>query len=118
MRESKTNRAAGDGTAMAGLAAIGSVLAASSCCLPIFPFVMAAGVAGSSAFLNAARPYLLAVSVLFIAFGFFQASRAKKCNRKPSAMGTALLWFSTLFAAVSIFFPQAMAGIAADLLAR
>ena len=54
-------------TALASLAAIGSVLAASSCCLPVLPFVMAAGVAGTSAFLNAARPYLLAVSVVFIA---------------------------------------------------
>jgi thiol:disulfide interchange protein len=47
-------------TTLASLAAIGSVLAASSCCLPILPLMMAAGVAGSSTFFSAARPYLLA----------------------------------------------------------
>lgn len=45
-------------TTFASLAAIGSVLAASSCCLPILPFMMAAGLAGTSTFLSAARPYL------------------------------------------------------------
>src|SRR5260370_33385880 len=40
------------------LAAIGSVLAASSCCLPLFPFMMAAGLAGTSAFLSQVRPDL------------------------------------------------------------
>jgi putative Ca2+/H+ antiporter (TMEM165/GDT1 family) len=104
--------------AAASLAAIGSVLAASSCCLPILPFAMAAGAAGSAAFLNVARPYLLAASILFIAFGFWQASYAKKCHRKPSAVSAALLWFSTIFVALSLFFPQAMAGIAADLLSH
>ena len=36
----------GTRTAVASVAAIGSVLAASSCCLPVLPFVFAAGVAG------------------------------------------------------------------------
>src|SRR5205085_7779519 len=53
----------GAGTAFASLAALGSVFGASSCCLPLFPFMMAAGLAGSSAF-SIARPYLLASSVL------------------------------------------------------
>ena len=47
---------AGRRTIFASLAAIGGVLAASTCCWPILPFVTAAGVAGSSAFLVAARP--------------------------------------------------------------
>jgi hypothetical protein len=118
MPEPQAARPTGAATAFASLAAIGSVLAASSCCLPVLPFVAAAGAAGSSAFLNAARPYLLAVSVLLIAFGFAQGARARKCHRKPSTVGAALLWFSTIFGALSIFFPQAMAGIAADLLAH
>jgi hypothetical protein len=100
------------------LAAIGSVLAAASCCLPIFPFVVAAGFAGGSAFLNAARPYLMGASVLFLAFGFYRRRRAKQCRRKPSAIGAALLWVSTVFVIVSILFPKVMANAAADLLAR
>jgi hypothetical protein len=105
-------------TTLASLAAIGSVLAASSCCLPILPFMMAAGLAGSSTFLSAARPYLLAASILFIAYGFYQAWRAKKCRRQPNVIASALLWISAVFVFVSIFFPQLMANAAAGLLAR
>jgi hypothetical protein len=100
------------------IAAIGSFLAASSCCLPVLPFVMAASFAGGSAFLSAARPYLLGASILLIAYGFYQAWREKKCRRQPSRISAALLWLSTVFVAMSILFPQAMANAAADLLAR
>jgi cytochrome bd-type quinol oxidase subunit 2 len=108
----------GTGATIASIAAIGSVLAASSCCLPVLPFVAAAGFAGGSAFFSAARPYLLGASVLFIALGFYQARRAKKCQRRPSVAGSVLLWVSTVFVVLSIFFPQVMANAAADLLAR
>ena len=100
------------------LAAIGSVLAASSCCLPLFPFMMAAGLAGTSTFLSQARPYLLASSILFIAFGFYQAWRAKKCQHRTSVLSSVLLWFSAAFVFVSIFFPQIMANVIAGLGAR
>jgi hypothetical protein len=46
------------GTTLASLAAIASVIAASSCCLPILPFVFAASLAGSATVLTALRPYL------------------------------------------------------------
>jgi hypothetical protein len=72
---------------LASLAAIGSVLVASSCCLPVLPFVMAASFASGSAFLSAARPYLLAASVFFIAFGFYQARRA---SSQPDQFRSAL----------------------------
>jgi hypothetical protein len=108
----------GTRTAVASLAAIGSVLAASSCCLPILPFVFAAGVAGSSALLTALRPYLLALSVVLIAYGFYQARRAKQCRSRPSVLTSVLLWSSALFVVVSIFFPQVLANAAANVLAR
>jgi hypothetical protein len=105
-------------TTFASLAAIGSVLAASSCCLPILPFMMAAGLAGTSTFLSAARPYLLVAAVLFIAYGFYQSWRAKKCQRRPNIITSALLWISAVFVVIFIFFPQVMANAAAGLLAR
>lgn len=105
-------------TALTSLAAIGSVVAASSCCLPVLPFLFAAGAAGSSAFLFAARPYLLTASVLLIAYGFYQMRRAKQCQRKPGIINTLLLWISTVFVAAALFFPQVMANIAANLPAR
>jgi hypothetical protein len=112
------DRSSGVRAALASSAAICSVLVASSCCLPILPFFLAAGFAGSSAFLSAARPYLLGASILFVAYGFYQVRQVKKCRRQPSVIGMALLWVSTLFVVISIFFPQVMANAAASLLAR
>lgn len=97
---------------LTSIAAIASVVAATSCCLPILPFITAAGLAGGSAFLWVARPYLLAASILFVALGFFQAARAKKCNRRPSAISSALLWLSAAVVAGSIFFPQVASAVA------
>ena len=113
-----TGRYSGARTALASIGAISSVLAASSCCLPILPLFLAAGFAGSSTFLSAARPYLLGASILFIGYGFSQAWRAKKCHRRPSVVASLLLWVAAVFVVISIFFPQAMANASASLLAR
>src|SRR6266487_4983026 len=100
------NKSGSRGTAVASLAALGSVVAASSCCLPLLPFIFAAGAAGTSAFIAQLRPYLLVLSVLLIAFGFYKSWRAKQCNCKPSRISTFLLWFSAFVVFVFIFFPQ------------
>ena|SRR5436190_1049647 len=104
-------------TVVVSLAALGSVVAASSCCLPLLPFVFAAGAAGTSAFIAQLRPYLLMLSVLLIAFGFYKSWRAKQCNCKPSRISTFLLWFSAIVVFVFIFFPQVITNLVADLLA-
>jgi putative Ca2+/H+ antiporter (TMEM165/GDT1 family) len=104
-------------TILPSLAALGSVVLASSCCLPLLPFLFAAGAAGTSAFFVKLRPFLLAASVLFIAFGFYQKWRAKQCQCKPNLMSTALLWFSAIVVLIFILFPQAIANILANLLA-
>ena len=108
-KRTESGSSGGAGTVAASLAAIGSVLAASSCCLPLFPFMMAAGLAGTSAFLSEVRPYFLVGSILFIGLGFYQARRAQKCNRRPSTVASVLLWVSAAFVLISIFFPQIMA---------
>jgi hypothetical protein len=94
----------GGRTAFASVAAIVSVMVASSCCLPILPFVFAASLAGSSTILTALRPYLLGASVLFVAYGFYQAWQSNRCRRKPSFLSAALLWLSAFLVFVSIFF--------------
>ncbi len=104
-------------TVVASLAALGSVIVASSCCLPLLPFLLAAGAAGTSAFLVQLRPYLLVLSVLLIIFGFYKSWRAKQCDCKPSRFSTFLLWFSAIVVLVFIFFPQVIANLVADLLA-
>ncbi len=103
------------GTLAAALSAVGSVLAAATCCLPVLPFVLAAGTAGTATFLStfigALRPYLLAVSILFIALGFYQSRRASQCNCKPSVLSQVVLWVSALIVAIAILLPQAFADL-------
>jgi uncharacterized membrane protein len=111
------NKSGSRSTVVASLAALGSVIAASSCCLPLLPFLFAAGAAGTSAFVTELRPYLMGLSVLLIAFGFYKSWRAKQCNCKPSRISTFLLWFSAIVVFLFIFFPQVIANLVADLLA-
>ncbi len=104
-------------TVVASLGALASVIAASSCCLPLLPFLFAAGAAGTSAFVGKLRPYLLVLSVLLIAFAFYKSWRAKQCNCKPNRVSTVLLWFSAVVVFVFIFFPQVIANFLANVLA-
>ena len=103
---------------LASFAAIGGVLAASSCCLPVLPFVFAAGAAGASAVLTSLRPYLLAVSILLVIYAFLQAYRGRQCDRQPSRFSRVLLWTSAFAVVLSIVFPQVLADAAASLLPK
>jgi hypothetical protein len=104
-------------TLLAGLAALGGVILASSCCLPLLPFLFAAGAAGGSLLFARLRPFLMAASVISVAFGFYQAWRAKKCHCRPSVLSTILLWFSLAVVLVFLLFPQAIANLLANILA-
>lgn len=98
---------------LAGLGAFASVVAASSCCLPVLPFLFAAGTATGSLILAELRPYLLGASIACIAFGFYQARRARQCQAKPRIFSTVLLWFSAVVVVMSILFPQVLANLLA-----
>ena len=102
----------------ASLAALGSAVLASSCCLPLLPFLAAAGTAGSSAFFVKLRPFLVAASVGFVALGFYLGWRAKRCGMKQSVLSSVLLWISAFFVLVFTLFPQAMANFIADVTTR
>ena len=102
----------------ASVAALGSVVLASSCCLPMFPFLLAAGAAGSSTFFTTIRPFLLGASVLLIAFGFYQRWQARRCNARPGSLSAILLWCSAVVVVVSILVPQVIANFVANFLAR
>ena len=114
-KQATSNSGSGSLT-VTSLAALGSVIAASSCCLPVLPFLFAAGAAGASAFMAQLRPYLLVLSVLLIAWGFYKSWRVKQCNPKPSLTSTVLLWFSLVAVVAFTFFPQVIANLVADLL--
>ena len=117
---SSAGKPSSKGAVAAALSAVGSVLAAATCCLPVLPFVLAAGTASSAAFLSsyisALRPYLLGLSVLFVALGFYQGRRASKCDCKPGVVSQVVLWVSALIVAISILLPQAFADLVERLL--
>jgi len=84
----------------------------------MFPFLLAAGAAGSSAFFTRVRPFLLGASVLLVTFGFYQRWRAKRCNARPNFLSAILLWYSAVVVVVSILFPQIIANLVANLLTQ
>lgn len=95
------------------LGAIGSALASMACCLP-FGAAAALGIAGASAFLDVARPWLAALSVILLAAGFWQQRRARRCGIKTGVLSLVLLWTSLIVVAAVILFPQEIAGFLAD----
>jgi hypothetical protein len=98
------------GPLLSSLAAIGSLIAATSCCLPLGAVLGAVGLAGATAFLAAWRPYLMGLSVLMLGVGFFQTYRARQCRVKPNALSVVLLWSVALLTVLLLGFPQVVAG--------
>lgn len=99
--------------ASASIAAIISSFASLACCLPL-GFAAALGAAGASAFWQSLRPYLLALSVVFLGLGFWQQHRAKACGVKRSSLSAVLLWTAVAIVLGMILFPQQIAGFIAD----
>lgn len=96
---------------VAPVAAIVSVIASVTCCLPL-AFLAALGAAGTSAVFAVLRPWLLIVSACMLAVGFVQLYRERKCSRR-SAAGVALLWLAVGIFLAMLFFPQQVAGLLA-----
>lgn len=64
-----------------------AAVAASLCCIgPVLFAVLGLGAFGAAAIFNSARPYLLAVAVLILAFGFY---RTYFCRQQACAPGEA-----------------------------
>jgi hypothetical protein len=96
-------RAMTRGTLPSSATAVVSALAAFSCCLPLGPFLLAAGSAGAAGFLLSLQPYLIAFSVLMLAVGFVQAFRARQCGRGRRALNVTVLLCSTGLVAAMLF---------------
>ncbi len=95
----------------ASLAAVASLAAALSCCLPLGTLLMAAGSAGASAFSERLRPYLLLFSVLMLAFAFVQTYRGRTCRFRQRAFRTVVLWCAAALVGGMLLFPQFVAGL-------
>jgi hypothetical protein len=102
------------GAIVSSIAALGGVLAAMSCCLPLGTFVAAAGAAGAARALAPMRPWLIALSILLLAIGFIRTYRRRECSVGRSPFSVALLWISAVLVLSMLLFPQAIAGFLAD----
>jgi hypothetical protein len=87
------------------------------CCLPL-TFLGAAGIAGASVFLSAARPWLLGLSVISLGAGFFLVYRGMKCRARQSRIAVVLLCLAAVLVVFLLFFPQVLAGLLADISGR
>ena len=101
-------------TTAASLGATVTSLLTLGCCLPL-PFLGAAGLAGASVFLSAARPWLLGLSVILLGAGFFQVYRGMKCRARQSRIALVLLGLAAVLLVFLLFFPQVLAGLLADI---
>lgn len=97
----------------ASVGAILSSLASLACCLPL-GLAAALGTAGASAFAQTLRPWLLGLSVVLLAIGFWQQNRASQCTVKGRVGGKVLLWATVAVVVGIILFPQQIAGFIAD----
>lgn len=67
---------------------------------------LAATIGGAGVFLEPLRPWLTALSVALIAFGFWQARRARQCSPGRRRLNFALLSVAAVFVGASIAFPS------------
>jgi hypothetical protein len=92
-----------DWTLPSSAAAVASALAGLSCCLPLGPFLLAAGSAGAAGVFLTLQPYLIGFAIFMLAVGFVQAFRARKCGRGRRALNVTVLLCSTGLVAAMLF---------------
>ncbi len=104
-------------TSVASWGALASSLLTLACCVPL-GFLGAAGAAGASLLARSARLWLLALSGILLAIGFYQAYRGARCGVRQARLNVALLLLATTVVLVVILFPQLVAGLLADWTSR
>ena len=102
------------GPVISSIAAVSSLIAAMSCCLPVGTFLMAAGAAGAARILTPLRPWLFGASITALIAGFVQAYGRAHCSLRRNPFSVVLLWLSAALALSMLLFPQAIAGFLAD----
>jgi hypothetical protein len=94
------------------LAATLTALSTMACCLPL-GIAAAAGLGGMAVVLAPIRPWLLALSGIFLVIGALQLYRSPRVCRR-SRTSIALFWISAALVLGLMIFPQTVAGILAD----
>ncbi len=91
---------------VSALAALASVVAMVSCCLPLPAILLAGGLSIGGVWLTEARPYLLALSLALVGYALYSLYRKRSCAMARPLWAQALVWLS-LGAVVALgAFPQ------------
>ena len=101
----------------ASVGAMLSSLATMGCCLPL-GFAAALGAGTASAFFTTLRPWLLGLSVVLLAIGFWQQHRSQRCSSRGRWLGNLLLWAAVVVLAAMLLLPQQIAALIADVFYR
>jgi hypothetical protein len=102
------------GPVVSSIAALGSLVAAMSCCLPVGTLLVAAGAASATRILNPLRPWLFGGSIAALILGFVQAYGRSRCSLRRNPVSLGLLWISAALVLAMLLFPQVIAGFLAD----
>jgi hypothetical protein len=97
---------------LAPMGALTAALISITCCLP-FSIPAALGLASIAVFASANQLWLIAASLVLLAFGIFQLIRKPACNRR-SRTSIVLLCVSAVLVFAVVFLPQTIAGFLAD----
>jgi hypothetical protein len=100
---------------IAPAAAVISALSTLACCLPL-GIAAAAGAAGLGVLVEPLRPWLIGLSIALLGVGFTQLYRSRGTCQRRSRASVAVFWFSAIVVLTTLVFPQALAGVLADLL--
>jgi hypothetical protein len=94
------------------VAAVVAALSTLACCLPL-TFLGALGLAGASARLQSARPWLLVMAAVLLVLSFIQLYvRRNKCQKR-SPLSVVLFWVAAVVVLLVILFPQVIASLIA-----
>jgi hypothetical protein len=103
----------GHGAFAAPLAAVLSALAAGSCCLPLGYLTAAVGFLGLGRVFRAAQPFLWALSIAALAFGFYRLYVRKSCIVERRITSVLWLWAAAAIVLTMLLFPQQIAAFLA-----
>jgi hypothetical protein len=95
------------------VASLASLIAALSCCLPLGTLLMAAGSTGASALSQRLRPWLLALSVALLIFGFIQTYIRGRCEFRHRRFRTVLLWLTAALVLGMLLLPRQISSLLA-----
>ena len=95
------------------MAAVFSIVAASSCCLPIGALMASGSLAAAGEWIGPLRPYFFLLSAACLGWAIWRIAYAPRCERK-SPLEMIVVGIASLVVAAMFLLPQQMANLLAN----